>query len=167
MLLENSTDPIIWKGPMISAMVEQFFTDVLWEELDYLLIDMPPGTSDVALTVLQKIDVDGLILVSSPQGLVNVIVEKAVKMANTLEVPIIGMVTNMAYVECPDCKKRIDIFGKANNKELLDNYDIWSGADVPFSRDICEAVEKGRIEYLNVDYLDNVRDELLRMMDEE
>lgn len=166
MLLEDETDPIIWKGPMIGQLVEQFYTDVIFEELDFLLIDMPPGTGDVPLTVLQKFDVDGLILVTSPQGLVKQIVEKAAKMAETMKTPILGLVTNMSYVLCPKCDERIDIFGKSKSEELIEAYSIRSCAEVPFSQKISEAVEKGKVELLSVDYMDSIRDEVLKLLNE-
>ncbi|HBD06232.1 MAG TPA: ATP-binding protein [Firmicutes bacterium] len=166
MFLDNDNDPIIWRGPMIGSLVEQFYTDVLWEELDYLLIDMPPGTGDVALTTFQKIPLDALVLVSSPQGLVKLIVEKAAKMAQLMNIKISALVTNMSYVLCPKCKERIDIFGKNLSKEIAKEYDIKTVAEVPFSSEISESVEEGLIEKLDVNYLDEVKDTLMELLDD-
>ena len=111
LLLENDNDPIVWRGTLISSLVTQFWTDVIWEDVDYLFVDMPPGTGDVPLTVFQSIGVDGIIIVTSPQELVSMIVEKAVKMANMMDIPVLGLVENMSYVMCPDCGKKIEVFG--------------------------------------------------------
>ena len=112
-LLEDDTDPVVWRGPVIGGAVKQFWTDVLWGELDYLFVDMPPGTGDVALTVFQSLPVDGIIVVTSPQDLVSMIVTKAVKMAEMLDVPVLGLVENMSYLTCPDCGKKINVFGES------------------------------------------------------
>ncbi len=114
LLLENPDDPVIWRGPVIAGVVKQFWTDVIWGELDYLLIDMPPGTGDVPLTVFQSIPVDGIVIVTSPQDLVNLIVKKAYKMADAMNIPVLGIVENYSYLECPDCGKKIELFGKSN-----------------------------------------------------
>lgn len=113
LLLDDATDPVIWRGPVIAGTVKQFWQDVIWTDVDYMFVDMPPGTGDVALTVFQSIPVDGIVIVTSPQELVSMIVAKAVKMAQMMNVPIIGIIENMSYVECPDCGKHIEVFGKA------------------------------------------------------
>ena len=118
LLLENSTDPVVWRGPIISGVVKQFWHDFIWEDIDYLFVDMPPGTGDVPLTVMQSIKLDGIIIVTSPQELVSMIVEKAVKMAEGMKVPILGLVENMSYFECPDCGKRHEIFGHSHIEEI-------------------------------------------------
>ena len=112
LLLENDAEPVVWRGPVIAGTVKQFWTDVIWEEIDYMLVDMPPGTGDVPLTVFQSIPVDGIIIVASPQELVSMIVAKAVNMAKMMDIPILGIVENMSYVECPDCGKKINVFGR-------------------------------------------------------
>lgn len=113
LLLENETDPVIWRGPVIAGAIKQFWSDVIWNDVDYMFVDMPPGTGDVALTVFQSLPVDGVIIVTSPQELSNMIVAKAIKMANLMNVPVLGLIENMSYFTCPDCGKSHDIFGKA------------------------------------------------------
>ena len=122
LLLENETDPVIWRGSLISGTVKQFWTDVIWADEDYMFVDMPPGTGDVALTVFQSIPVDGIIIVTTPQDLVSMIVEKAVKMAQMMNVPIIGIVENMSYFECPDCGKRHNIYGESRIDEVAERF---------------------------------------------
>ncbi len=119
LLLEDATDPVIWRGPVIAGTVKQFWQDVVWKDVDYMFVDMPPGTGDVPLTVFQTIPVDGIVIVTSPQELVSMIVGKAVKMAQMMNIPIIGIIENMSYVECPDCGKAIEIFGKVMLMKLL------------------------------------------------
>ncbi len=146
MLLEHSEDPIIWRGPLVSDLVRQFYTDVWWNELDYLLIDMPPGTGDIALTMFQKIPVDGLIVVTSPQQLVSTIVAKAVKMAAMLRIPVLGLVENMAYVECDHCHHQIEIFGPSTAQDLADRYQIPLLARLPIRPDLAELIDQGKFE---------------------
>ena len=125
-LLQNETDPVVWRGPVISGAVRQFWTDVLWEDVDFMFVDCPPGTGDVPLTVFQSLPIDGIIIVSSPQQLVRVIVEKAVNMANMMNVPVLGLVENMSYVKCPDCGKEIKVFGESNiGKIAAALHDMW------------------------------------------
>lgn len=156
MLLEDDGDPIIWRGPMIGTLVEQFYGEVLWEELDFLLIDMPPGTGDVALTIFQKLPVDDLVLVASPQGLVSLIVEKAARMADEMSVPIAALVTNMSYVLCPRCGEKIEIYGADRSREVAARHSIALQGSLPFDARVAAAVEAGEIEELEVDYLDAV-----------
>ncbi|MBQ5321287.1 MAG: Mrp/NBP35 family ATP-binding protein [Oscillospiraceae bacterium] len=120
LLLENETDPVLWRGPIIAGTVKQFWTDVIWNEVDYMFVDMPPGTGDVPLTVFQSIPLDGIVVVSTPQKLVGVIVEKAIKMAEVMNIPVLGIIENMSYVLCPDCGKKIDLFGESGNEKILD-----------------------------------------------
>ena len=124
LLLENESDPVVWRGPVIAGVVKQFWTDVIWKDIDYLFVDMPPGTGDVPLTVFQSLPVDGIVIVTSPQELVSMIVEKAVKMAKLMNIPIIGIIENMSYFECPDCGKKHSIYGGSHIEEIAAQYDI-------------------------------------------
>ena len=153
-LLEHETDPVIWRGPVIAGAVKQFWTDVAWKDVDFMFVDMPPGTGDVPLTVFQSLPVDGIIIVSSPQQLVRVIVEKAVKMAETMKIPIIGLIENMSYVKCPDCHKEIKIFGESNINQIAKNYGIPVLARIPMSEDISRAIDEGEVEQLDAEFLD-------------
>ena len=153
-LLENENDPVIWRGPIIAGAVKQFWTDVIWDDVDFMFVDMPPGTGDVPLTVFQSLPIDGIIVVSSPQQLVRVIVEKAVKMANMMNIPILGLVENMSYVKCPDCQKEIYVFGKSNIEQIAQNFNIPVLARIPMEQTTSAAVDAGDIESLEIDYLD-------------
>ena len=153
-LLENENDPVIWRGPIIAGAVKQFWTDVVWDDVDFMFVDMPPGTGDVPLTVFQSLPIDGIIVVSSPQQLVRVIVEKAVKMANMMNIPILGLVENMSYVKCPDCQKEIYVFGKSNIEQIAENFNIPVLARIPMEQTTSAAVDAGDIESLEIDYLD-------------
>ena len=153
-LLENENDPVVWRGPIISGAVQQFWTDVIWKDVDFMFVDMPPGTGDVPLTVFQSLPIDGIIVVSSPQQLVRVIVEKAVKMANLMNVPIIGLVENMSYVKCPDCGKEITVFGKSNIEKIAEAFSLPVLARIPTEESTSAAVDAGDIESLDLPYLD-------------
>lgn len=146
LLLENTTDPVVWRGPIISGTVKQFWTDVIWEDIDFMFIDMPPGTGDVPLTVFQSIPVDGIIVVTSPQELVSMIVEKAVKMAESMNIPIIGIVENMSYFKCPDCNKEYKIFGESKIEEAAKARGLNVIAKLPIDSKISSACDKGLIE---------------------
>ena len=146
LLIENDTDPVVWRGPVIAGTVKQFWTDVIWSDVDYMFIDMPPGTGDVPLTVFQSIPVDGIIIVTSPQELVSMIVGKAVKMANMMNIPIIGIIENMSYVECDCCKKKINIYGESHLDEIAKQYNIKALAQVPIQPEMASACDKGTIE---------------------
>ena len=146
LLLENETDPVVWRGPIINGAVKQFWTDVVWGDVDYLFVDMPPGTGDVMLTVLQSLPVDGVVLVTSPQSLVSMIVAKAVKMTNLLHVPVCGVIENFSYFECPDCGKRHEIFGKSNLDELANEFDLPVLARLPIDPAVAAAFDAGQIE---------------------
>ena len=152
-LLENENDPVIWRGPIIAGAVKQFWTDVIWDDVDFMFVDMPPGTGDVPLTVFQSLPIDGIIVVSSPQQLVRVIVEKAVKMANMMNIPILGLVENMSYVKCPDCQKEIYVFGKSNIEQIAENFNIPVLARIPMEQTTSAAVDAGDIESLDIEYL--------------
>ena len=158
LLLENDSDPVVWRGPVIAGAVGQFWTDVIWGDKDVLFIDMPPGTGDVMLTVCQTIPVDGLILVTTPQELVEMIVEKALKMAGLMEIPVMGLVENMSYLPCPDCGKKIEIFGKSHLEEIASRYDIPLTAKLPIDPKRAGGIDKGMIELFNGDWLDNIAD---------
>lgn len=140
LLIEDEEQPVIWRGPIIAATVKQFWTDVLWEELDYLIIDMPPGTGDVALTVMQSFPIDGIVMVSIPQDLVSMIVAKAINMTKKLNIKIIGLVENMSYIVCPDCKKEIRIFNNSNTQEFLEKMDLKLIAELPMSKEVIDVI---------------------------
>lgn len=159
-LLENENDPVIWRGPIIAGAVKQFWTDVVWDDVDFMFVDMPPGTGDVPLTVFQSLPIDGIIVVSSPQQLVRVIVEKAVKMANMMNIPILGLVENMSYVKCPDCQKEIYVFGKSNIEQIAENFNIPVLARIPMEQTTSAAVDAGDIESLEIDYLDEAANKI-------
>jgi len=163
LLLENDTDPVVWRGPVIAGAVGQFWTDVVWGDKDILFIDMPPGTGDVMLTVCQTIPVDALILVTTPQELVEMIVEKALKMANMMEIPVMGLVENMSYIACPDCDKHIEVFGKSRVDEMAERYNIPLTAKLPIDPKLTGSVDKGMIELFNGDWLDKLADAIYEM----
>ena len=156
LLLENDTDPVIWRGPMIAGVVKQFWSDVVWGDIDYLLVDMPPGTGDVPLTVFQSLPVDGIIVVTSPQELVGMIVEKSIKMVDMLNIPVIGLVENMSYVQCPDCGKKIEVFGESHVDAIAKQYGIPHTAALPIDRKLAASADKGMIELTNGDWLDEI-----------
>lgn len=156
LLLENDTDPVVWRGPIIAGTVKQFWTDVIWEDVDFMFIDMPPGTGDVPLTVFQSIPVDGIIVVTSPQELVSMIVSKAVKMAEMMKIPVIGLVENMSYFKCPDNDKEYQIFGDSHIQEIADKHNIKVLAKLPIDPKISAACDKGMIELFDGNWLDSV-----------
>jgi len=163
LLLENDSDPVVWRGPVIAGAVGQFWTDVIWGDKDVLFIDMPPGTGDVMLTVCQTIPVDGLVLVSTPQELVEMIVEKALKMAGLMNVPVLGLVENMSYIACPDCGRQIEVFGKSHVDELAGRYDIPVTAKLPIDPKLAGSVDKGMIELFNGDWLNRLADAIYEL----
>ena len=146
LLLENETDPIIWRGPVIAGAVKQFWSETLWQDIDYMFVDMPPGTGDVPLTVFQSLPVDGIIIVTSPQELVGMIVTKAVNMARKMDIPILGAVENMSYLECPDCGKQIHVFGESHLDEEAAAQNIPVLAKIPIQPSNAQAVDGGRVE---------------------
>ena len=156
LLLENETDPVVWRGPVIAGCVKQFWTDVILGKTDIMFIDMPPGTGDVPLTVFQSIPLDGIIIVSSPQELVGMIVEKAVKMAKMMNVPVLGLVENFSYFECPDCGKKHYPYGESKVEETAARFDIPNTAKLPISRKVASACDEGMIELFEGDWLDDL-----------
>ncbi len=154
LLLNKETDPVVWRGPVIASTVKQFWTDVIWEDVDYMFVDMPPGTGDVALTVFQSLPLDGIIIVTSPQDLVSMIVLKAVKMANIMRIPILGLVENMSYFTCPDNGKNYEIFGKSKIDKIAKELDLDVLAKLPIDPNIAEAVDMGSIEQIYFDGLE-------------
>ena len=155
LLLENDTDPVVWRGPVIAGMVKQFWTDVIWKDIDIMFIDMPPGTGDVPLTVFQSIPIDGVIVVSTPQQLVGMIVEKAVKMAGMMDIPVLGLVENMSYVRCDKCGHEIKIFGESRVDEVAQAHGIEKTARIPFDPDLARVCDAGLMELFEGDYLDS------------
>lgn len=162
LLLENSDDPVIWRGPVIAGAVKQFWTDVVWGELDYLLIDMPPGTGDVPLTVFQSIPLDGVVIVSSPQELVSMIVKKAHTMAVKMNVPVLGLVENYSYIKCPDCGKSMEIFGKSKVESVAKENGIDNFAKIPFDSLLAKAVDDGLADNMYVDYLKEFCEKIIK-----
>ena len=160
-LLENQTDPVVWRGPVIAGAVKQFWTDVVWEDIDVMFVDMPPGTGDVTLTVFQSLPVEGLVIVTSPQELVGMIVQKAVKMAGMMNIPVMGLVENMSYVTCPECGEIIRPFGESHLKELADQYAIPFTAELPIDPKLAKAYDAGLIEGAAGDYLKDMLGQLL------
>ena len=160
LLLENDTDPVVWRGPVIAGTVKQFWTDVIWGDIDFMFVDMPPGTGDVPLTVFQSLPVDGIIVVTSPQELVSMIVEKAVKMAEMMSVPVLGIVENMSYFECPDCGKRHAIFGESKIDEIAAAHGIENVAKLPISSEVASACDKGVAELLNAAELEEMAEKI-------
>ncbi|MBR2151702.1 MAG: Mrp/NBP35 family ATP-binding protein [Clostridia bacterium] len=156
LITENETDPVVWRGPIIAGTVKQFWTDVIWGDVDYMFIDMPPGTGDVPLTVFQSIPVDGIVIVASPQELVGMIVEKAVKMAGLMNIPVLALVENMSYITCPDCGKEIRVFGESHIDEIAKKYGIDTVAKLPIDPKLASACDKGNIEEFEGDWLNNI-----------
>ena len=162
MLLEKPTEPVVWRGPVIAGAVKQFFTDVYWGDIDYMYIDMPPGTGDVPLTVFQSLPVDGIIVVTSPQDLVSMIVEKAVKMAKMMNIPIVGIVQNMSYFECPKCHEKHYIFGEGKVEKVAAEYDIKNVASLPIAEDLAKMSDTGNMALFSENYLDNLVEEITK-----
>lgn len=154
LLLDNDTDPVIWRGPVVAGVVKQFWAETLWQDIDYMFVDMPPGTGDVPLTVFQSLPVDGIIIVTSPQELVGMIVSKAVNMAKKMDIPILGIVENMSYLLCPDCGKRISVFGEGHIEEAALEHNIQVLAQIPIDPKIAQMVDAGRVEYLDMPWLE-------------
>ena len=153
LLLDNPADPVVWRGPVIAGAVKQFWTDVIWEDVDYMFVDMPPGTGDVPLTVFQSLPVDGIVIVTSPQDLVSMIVSKAVKMANMMHIPVLGFVENYAYLQCPDCGKKINVFGKSHLDEVAAQFGLPVLARLPIDPAVAEACDNGLMETVNTEAL--------------
>ncbi|WP_428049191.1 P-loop NTPase [Candidatus Avelusimicrobium caledoniensis] len=163
LLLENETDPVIWRGALITGTVQQFWTDVIWKDIDYLFIDMPPGTGDVTLTVFQSLPIDGIIMVSSPQELVQLIVGKAVKMAQKMNVPILGLVENMSYLTCPDCGKELEIFGPSKVEKAAKEFGLPVAVRLPLNPAVAKAVDDGQIETVRQENINPLADKLMQL----
>lgn len=158
LLLGEETDPVVWRGPIIAGTVKQFWSEVIWSDIDYMFVDMPPGTGDVPLTVFQSLPIDGIIIVTSPQELVTMIVGKAVKMAKMMNVPVLGLVENMSYFTCPDCGKEYPIFGESKLEEVASSYQISSTAKLPINSKLAAACDKGMIELFDGEWLNSIAD---------
>ncbi|MBQ4061752.1 MAG: Mrp/NBP35 family ATP-binding protein [Christensenellaceae bacterium] len=158
LLLENETDPVVWRGPIIAGVVKQFYTEVIWKDIDFMFVDMPPGTGDVPLTVFQSLPIKGVIIVTSPQELVSMVVEKAVKMAGMMNIPVLGIVENMSYYECPDCHQRHAIFGDSHIDEIAAEYGIFNVAKIPINSKLAGACDSGLIELFDGNWLDGLTD---------
>ena len=151
LLLDDASSPVVWRGPVIAGAVKQFWSDVIWEDVDYMFVDMPPGTGDVPLTVFQSLPVDGIVIVTSPQDLVSMIVSKAVKMANMMHIPVLGFVENYAYLECPDCGKRINVFGESKLDAVAAEFGLPVLARLPIDPKVAESYDNGQMESVNTD----------------
>lgn len=163
LLLDKVTDPVLWKGPIISGTLKQFWTEVIWNSIDYMFIDMPPGTGDVPLTVFQSLPIDGIIIVTSPQDLVSMIVTKAVIMAEKMNIPIIGLVENMSYFKCSDCDKKHNIFGHSNIESIANKHNLPVLAHLPIDPQISQACDQGDFENIEFTYLDKTAEILERL----
>ncbi|MBR4472851.1 MAG: Mrp/NBP35 family ATP-binding protein [Oscillospiraceae bacterium] len=161
LLLENETDPVVWRGPVIAGAVKQFWSDVIWGDVDYMFVDMPPGTGDVSLTVFQSLPLDGILIVTSPQELVGMIVEKAVNMARMMNIPVLGLVENMSYFVCDQCGKEHSIFGESHLAEISEHFGIDAAARLPIDPSISAACDTGRIESVDGRWLDELAEKLL------
>ena len=156
LLLDDASSPVVWRGPVIAGAVKQFWSDVIWENVDYMFVDMPPGTGDVPLTVFQSLPVDGIVIVTSPQDLVSMIVSKAVKMANMMHIPVLGFVENYAYLECPDCGKRISVFGESKLDAVASDFGVPVLARLPIDPKVAEHFDNGQMESVNTDAMSAV-----------
>lgn len=162
LLLDSETTPVVWRGPVIAGVIKQFWTDVIWDDVEYMYVDMPPGTGDVPLTVFQSLPLDGIIIVTSPQELVSMIVEKAVNMASLMNIPVLGIVENMSWLECPDCKKRIELFGKSHVEEIAKEHNLKILAKIPIDPELAKLCDSGKIEGVGVNYLDDAVNEIVK-----
>ena len=163
-LLENEAEPVVWRGSLISGTVMQFWTDVIWTGVDYMFIDMTPGTGDVPLTVFQSIPLDGIVIVTSPQDLVGMIVQKAVNMANMMNIPVLGIVENMSYIKCPDCGRKISVFGESGVDALALEYGIPNVAKIPIDSELTKAADTGNIENFQNNYLSDFFDKISKKL---
>lgn len=163
LLLENETDPVVWRGPIIAGTVKQFWTDVIWGEVDYMFVDLPPGTGDVPLTVFQSIPLDGIVIVTSPQEIVGMIVEKAVNMADMMDIPVLALVENMSYFTCPDCGEQHSIFGESHMDEIAAKHKITTIAKLPINPKLASATDTGMIELFDDDSLSGLVSALEKM----
>lgn len=163
LLLENDTDPVVWRGPVIAGTVKQFYTDVIWRDVDFMFVDMPPGTGDVPLTVFQSLPIAGIVVVTSPQDLVSMIVEKAVNMARMMNIPVLGIVENMSYYECPHCGERSEIFGRSHIDETAHRFNVPAAARLPINPKLAAASDAGLIEIYEGDWLNGITEFLIGM----
>ena len=154
LILENETEPVVWRGPVIAGAVTQFWTDVLWQDVDYMFVDMPPGTGDVPLTVFQSLPLDGIVIVTSPQELVSMIVGKALNMAHMMDVPVLGIVENMSYFQCPNCKEKHFIYGESHVDDLAEAFDIKQVVKIPIDPTVAALCDEGKVEEIDAPYLD-------------
>lgn len=161
LMLDDETKPVVWRGPVIAGAVKQFWTDTVWHNIDYMFIDCPPGTGDVPLTVFQSVPIDGVVIVSTPQELVSMIVEKAANMAKLMDIPVYGIVENMSYVKCPDCGKEIHVFGESHIEEIAEKFGYDLLGRIPMDSKLSALVDKGWIEMMNNDYLDTAAEILV------
>lgn len=167
LLLENCSDPVVWRGPILSGVVKQFWHDFIWNDIDYMFIDMPPGTGDVPLTVMQSICLDGIVIVTSPQELVSMIVEKAVKMAATMKIPILGLVENMSYFQCPNCGKQHAVFGESHLQEIATHYNLDILGRIPIDPLLAAECDAGRVEMLENVYLQDAAEKIIKLSNKE
>ena len=163
MLLEDETTPVVWRGPVIAGTVKQFWTDVCWGDVDFMFIDMPPGTGDVPLTIFQSLPIDGIVIVTSPQELVSMIVEKAVRMANLMNIPILGVIENYSYFVCPDCGKKHSIYGESCVDKVAADYSLKVLAKIPIDKRLPALCDRGLIELMENDYLDAAFEEIRKI----
>ncbi len=163
LLLESDTDPVVWRGPVIAGVVKQFWTEVIWKDIDYMYVDMPPGTGDVPLTVFQSLPVDGIIVVTSPQSLVSMVVAKAVRMAELMNIPILGIVENMSYFTCPDCGREIKVFGDSHVEEIATTYGIPLLARLPIDPAAAAACDSGKVESIDTAPIQPALDKILSL----
>lgn len=164
LLLDKEDQPVVWRGPVISGVIQQFWSEVFWGDVDYMFVDMPPGTGDVALTVFQSLPVDGIVIVTTPQDLVTMIVKKAVNMANMMNIPILGIVENMSYLECPDCGKKISVFGESKLDEVAGEMNIPVLSKIPIRSEIASLVDKGAVELAEIKELYDAADKIKDML---
>jgi Mrp family chromosome partitioning ATPase len=164
LLLEDTDSPVVWRGPVLAGAVKQFWTDVVWDDVDFMFVDMPPGTGDVPLTVFQSLPLDGIIIVTSPQELVSMIVAKAVKMARMMNIPILGVIENMSYLVCPDCGKKIEIYGKSHLEETASKYGLDILGRIPINSRLAEACDNGQIEFFEGDWADEAAKRVLSLL---
>ena len=164
LLVDSDTTPVVWRGPVIAGAVKQFWTDVIWDNVDFMYVDMPPGTGDVPLTVFQSLPVDGIIVVTSPQELVSMIVEKAVNMAKMMNIPILGIVENMSYITCPDCGKRIKVFGESHIDDIAAKHELTVLGKIPMDPVIAAACDAGNIELFENNALDAANEAVLKLL---
>ncbi len=156
MLLDDDETPVVWRAPLITGLIKQFYEEVYWNDVDYMFVDMPPGTGDVTLTVLQSLPVDGVIIVTSPQELVSMVVGKSINMVNMLNVPIVGIIENMSYVECDCCQNKIYVFGESHVNQVAEKYNLKVLAQLPMNNKLASQSDSGNIEDIQLDLIDNI-----------